>query len=78
LVVDGALFKWRQRQREEGLNQRNAAGEVLTAKQASHRPVTAPALGLRADTEFFDIEGSESRPDRSGSKNSLFRNLSRR
>ena len=30
--------------------QRNsqAAGEVLTAKQAPHRPGTAPALGLRA------------------------------
>jgi hypothetical protein len=25
-----------------------AAGEVLTAKQAPHRPGTAPALGLRA------------------------------
>jgi len=27
---------------------RKAAGEVLTAKQAPHRPGTAPALGLRA------------------------------
>jgi hypothetical protein len=26
-----------------------AAGEVLTAKQAPHRPGTAPALGLRAE-----------------------------
>jgi hypothetical protein len=25
-----------------------AAGEVLTAKQAPHRPGTTPALGLRA------------------------------
>jgi hypothetical protein len=25
-----------------------AAGEVFTAKQAPHRPGTAPALGLRA------------------------------
>jgi hypothetical protein len=29
---------------------RTAAGEVLTAKQAPHRPGTAPALGLRAFT----------------------------
>src|SRR5262245_25950636 len=28
--------------------QRKAAGRVLTAKQAPHRPGTAPALGLRA------------------------------
>src|SRR5207302_1301150 len=27
---------------------KKAAGEVLTAKQAPHRPGTAPALGLRA------------------------------
>src|SRR5262249_52297700 len=27
-----------------------AAGGVLTAKQAPHRPGTAPALGLRAET----------------------------
>src|SRR6516162_6045401 len=27
---------------------KEAAGEVLTAKQAPHRPGTAPALGLRA------------------------------
>jgi hypothetical protein len=27
--------------------ERKAAGEVLTAKQAPHRPGTAPALGLR-------------------------------
>src|SRR5262245_407606 len=29
-------------------NQRKAAGGALTAKQAPHRPGTAPALGLRA------------------------------
>jgi hypothetical protein len=28
-----------------------AAGEVLTAKQAPHRPGTAPALGLRAGSD---------------------------
>jgi hypothetical protein len=28
--------------------QNKAAGEVLTAKQAPHRPGTAPALGVRA------------------------------
>ena len=28
---------------------RKAAGGVLTAKQAPHRPGTAPALGLRAE-----------------------------
>src|SRR5262245_53127482 len=28
---------------------KKAAGEVLTAKQAPHRPGTAPALGLRAE-----------------------------
>src|SRR5207253_2765582 len=28
-----------------------AAGEVLTAKQAPHRPGTAPALGLRAGND---------------------------
>src|SRR5262249_26435719 len=30
---------------------RKAAGEVLTAKQAPHRPGTAPALGLRAGND---------------------------
>ena len=30
------------------LRESKAAGEVLTAKQAPHRPGTAPALGLRA------------------------------
>src|SRR5207247_9933287 len=30
---------------------RNAAGEVLTTKQAPHRPGTAPALGLRAGND---------------------------
>jgi len=36
---------------------KKAAGEVLTAKQAPHRPGTAPALGLRAscdDRSLFD------------------------
>ena len=32
----------------ERLTYIKAAGEVLTAKQAPHRPGTAPALGLRA------------------------------
>jgi hypothetical protein len=30
------------------LTTKKAAGAVLTAKQAPHRPGTAPALGLRA------------------------------
>jgi hypothetical protein len=30
--------------------QNKVAGEVLTAKQAPHRPGTTPALGLRAGT----------------------------
>ena len=34
--------------RPERRGQNKAAGEVLTAKQAPHRPGTAPALGLRA------------------------------
>jgi hypothetical protein len=34
--------------RQRFLNQDKAAGEVLTAKQAPHRPGIAPALGLRA------------------------------
>src|SRR5439155_10270474 len=34
-------------------NQRKAAGGVLTAKQAPHRPGTAPALGLRAGCDVF-------------------------
>ena len=39
--------------------QRNsqAAGEVLTAKQAPHRPGTAPALGLRAGKVALTIIG---------------------
>jgi hypothetical protein len=32
-----------------------AAGEVLTAKQAPHRPGIAPALGLRAGGDDFVI-----------------------
>ena len=32
-----------------------AAGGILTAKQASHRPGTAPALGLRAGLVAFAI-----------------------
>src|SRR5262245_52879250 len=31
----------------------NAAGEVLTAKQAPHRPGTAPALGLRSQVSVW-------------------------
>jgi hypothetical protein len=31
------------------------AGEVLTAKQAPHRPGTAPALGLRAGSDVFSF-----------------------
>jgi len=34
-----------------------AAGEVLTAKQAPHRPGTTPALGLRAGTVAVAIIG---------------------
>jgi hypothetical protein len=33
---------------EEKKTKNKAAGEVLTAKQAPHRPGIAPALGLRA------------------------------
>src|SRR5262249_48137556 len=33
---------------------KRAAGGVLTAKQASHRPGTAPALGLRAGSMFLN------------------------
>src|SRR5262249_12470028 len=33
---------------DHGPRTNKAAGEVLTAKQAPHRPRTAPALGLRA------------------------------
>ena len=36
-------------------NQDNAAGEVLTAKQAPHRPGTAPAVGLRAGIDVLSI-----------------------
>ena len=36
-------------------NQKNAAGEVLTAKQAPHRPGTAPALGLRAGNDVSPL-----------------------
>src|SRR5438132_9046912 len=32
-----------------------AAGEVLTAKQAPHRPGTAPALGLRAGNDVLSF-----------------------
>src|SRR5262245_23469171 len=34
---------------------RKAAGGVLTAKQASHRPGTAPALGLRAGNDVSPV-----------------------
>src|SRR5205085_2303834 len=49
-----ALGSARLRRRERGrsltraIDETRAAGEVLTAKQAPHRPGTAPALGLRA------------------------------
>ena len=36
---------------------KRAAGEVLTAKQAPHRPGTAPALGLRAGMVALAILG---------------------
>jgi hypothetical protein len=38
------------------IREKEAAGGVLTAKQAPHRPGTAPALGLRAgcDVSPFD------------------------
>jgi hypothetical protein len=32
-----------------------AAGGVLTAKQAPHRPGTAPALGLRAGNDVSPL-----------------------
>src|SRR5882724_5097301 len=34
---------------------KKAAGEVLTAKQAPHRPGTAPALGLRAGNDVSPL-----------------------
>src|SRR5438034_656478 len=37
------------------LAQEKAAGEVLTAKQAPHRPGTAPALGLRAGNDVSPL-----------------------
>jgi len=37
------------------INLRKAAGGVLTAKQAPHRPGTAPALGLRAGSVVVSI-----------------------
>src|SRR5262249_33118570 len=46
-----------------------AAGEVLPAKQAPHRPGTAPALGLRAGN---DVSPFHRRPPPSGSKGMLF------
>ena len=37
-----------------------AAGGVLTAKQAPHRPGTAPALGLRAGNDvLFTVSQTE-------------------
>jgi hypothetical protein len=39
----------------EDEQEEEAAGEVLTAKQAPHRPGTAPALGLRAGWVAADI-----------------------
>jgi hypothetical protein len=52
------VFKpsWRKRRFEKpsSMQQRiskKAAGGVLTAKQAPHRPGAAPALGLRAGIE---------------------------
>src|SRR5262249_56120996 len=39
----------------EDWSRSKAAGEVLTAKQAPHRPGTAPALGLRAGSVVAPI-----------------------
>src|SRR6266849_6035819 len=45
----------RMRLHDSSLNKNKAAGEVLTAKQAPHRPGTAPALGLRAGNDVSSL-----------------------
>src|SRR6516225_1135932 len=54
---------------------RKAAGEVLTAKQAPHRPGTAPALGLRAGN---DVSSLYRRPSNPGGQAMFLTNVLRR
>jgi len=52
----GEIGGWRSSGTTFGLlNYKKAAGEVLTAKQAPHRPGIAPALGLRAGSHVVNI-----------------------